>query len=266
MDNKLKSKNFQIKFNSENVHPDNINLTDLTNLLSAFEQSLLSIVRDSAGPIFDTVLGLSLVKVKPGCAAYELQPISETSNKALRPAIQEYYRVARLKDRSNTPKLVRKSIEEIENFSLKYACKTELRTSASNKRPNVVIHPPRILKLVHDAPLSGETSIYGKIESVGGADTPTAWLRQADGTRIKVLINQKIARSFGERIYDWIGLRGHAKWDNDDTSIENFKLLEILEYKHTPVCEAFDLLSKEIGHLFEHIHDADDFVTDLRRE
>ena len=119
--------------------------------------------------------------------------------------------------------------------------------------------------LLEDTPLAGETTIYGKVESVGGANTPVVWLRQSDGSRVSIDISHEQAPMFGERIYSWLGLRGYAQWENKDGSLQSFKLIEILDYEDKPLTKAFDQLTKNIGVFFEDIGNVNSFVEDLRR-
>lgn len=261
-----RSDRFQIKFNSEDVHPDNIRIKDLAQVLQSLEEGLIAIVKKESTPILENGLGISLVGIKEGCAAVELKPIGESGKAAVKPAMKEMLRAIKTKDRSEFPSEVAKSIQRVEEFSLKYECNSEFRLHSDNKRPNAVVRPPTILKIVKDAPLTGETTIYGKVESVGGASSPAVWLRQSDGTRFQVSISYDMAPDFGKKIYSWVGLRGYAQWENDDGSLQSFKLIEILDYDQMPLTEAFDQLTQKIGGFFEEIDDVNAFVEDLRRE
>jgi len=103
--------------------------------------------------------------------------------------------------------------------------------------------------IVHDINdiISGETTIYGIVQRVGGAD-PTAWIKLTGGQRIIVNVTESIAKTLAKNLYEEIGFKGEARWSISTNQIVEFKLSEIVkEYSYTPANEAFKKLREAIG-------------------
>ena len=256
-----KKKPFQVKFYSKSVHPDTIRMSDLAEVLKSIEAGIVSIAKDqSETDIFEDGIGLSLVSIKEGCAAIEIQ---STHPNLIDPALMTFTRSIKRRQIDDLPSKAQSSISAIEDFSSKYHCNTHLRNNSSLKNPSAIIKQPRIIKLVEDTPLKGETTIYGRVESVGGARKPRVWIRLLDGERIGFDVNEEGATRFGKRIYKKIGLQGIAKWAANGTDILEFKLNEVIEYSGTPIDKAFEELSEKIGDHLE-IENVSEFISEIR--
>lgn len=257
-------KRFQIKFNSKDIHPETIRMRDLAEVLLNIEKGLSSIIKKNTdGMIFDEV-GASLVSIKPGCAALELQSIDAASEATVRPAMTHLVRAIKSRQIETLPPPAQKTIEAIEHFSLRYQCKTEFRLHSTNKNPNAVIKPPKKIVLAEATPLEGETTIYGKVESAGGVGTPTVWIRTPDNARIQLVVSQKDAPKFGEKLYQWIGIKGNACWDEKANSIIRFKMKEIVKYECKPFAEAMEELSKQLEGFLKEVDDVDQIMSEIR--
>lgn len=251
---------FQIKFYSRMVHPDSIRMSDLADVLKAVEAGILAIAKNQADSISSDNLGLCLVNIKEGCAALEFQSLHpETTDSALK----LFTRSIKNKEIDALPLKAQQSISAIEDFSEKYQCNTHLRNKANLKKPSAIIKRPRVIKLVDDIPLKGETTIYGTVERVGGAGKPRIWLRLLDGERVGFDVDEEVAINFGKRIYKKIGLQGVAQWAANGKDIVAFQLKNFIDYSDIPIDKAFKELSDELSEYIR-IESVLEFISDIR--
>ena len=89
----------------------------------------------------------------------------------------------------------------------------------------------------------GETTLYGKVERVGGV-RPRVRLRLSRREVVYGDISEEQSRILGSRLYSDTALRGQATWDANDGSIVYFRVEEILDYERGSVAAAFDELRK----------------------
>jgi hypothetical protein len=81
---------------------------------------------------------------------------------------------------------------------------------------------------------------------VGGVE-PKAFIQLEGQKSITIKITRKLAKDLASKLYTIIGLKGQAKWLIDDYSIQEFKLLDIIEYEQKPYTETFEKLGDLIG-------------------
>jgi hypothetical protein len=101
--------------------------------------------------------------------------------------------------------------------------------------------------------IQGETTLYGKVERVGGK-TPTVWLRISDSERMICEISESLAIELANYLYQWVSVSGKAKWNVSNYEIESFEITSInKDYQDMPLNEALSHLSQEIGHYYDNI-------------
>lgn len=112
--------------------------------------------------------------------------------------------------------------------------------------------------------LTGETTLYGFIQGVGG-EPPTALIKTIHGIHLSCAVNDALARQLGNFLYTKVGLIGIATWSLVDNSICAFEIKKLTKYQDTPLTEAFSLLSAKIGEDYKDI-DPVAWVSALRTE
>ena len=102
--------------------------------------------------------------------------------------------------------------------------------------------------------------------SVGGRKSKVKLdINNGDKTRIIYCnVDQKIAETLGKKLYTFVGLRGHAKWDAETLDLKHFRIEEITSYEEGTLLDGVNELRKIAGKFFENIHDVDQFVSDIR--
>lgn len=112
--------------------------------------------------------------------------------------------------------------------------------------------------------LTGQTTIYGEVMSVGGVN-PRITLRTINNQTIYCDTNVVLAKKLAEYLYAQVCVAGTAEWSPDTLELEKFKIEEIVDYQKTSPVEAFQELSQLFGTQFKNVSDVKGFVTAVRR-
>lgn len=246
----------EVKFKGRGLRPNKILARDLAEVIRDVEAAVLAyLATDNDDKTTAKITGLSLVEIKEGSAALRFAPqMSEAVTpafKAFATDIGQTGSAPTLKPRARSP------FEGIQDFCQTYRCVSELRDRLSSPKPIAIIRPPLPISKTRPIILSGLTTLYGTLESVGGRE-PKAKMRLEQG-RTSFDVTQEQARLLGQRLYTKIGVRGYAKWDAHTHAITSFQFIDLLQYQEVPFTEAIKKISQEFGHCFASI-DVDEFT------
>jgi len=246
-----------VKLSGEGVSLDNLNASELAEFITAHEKALLAEMRkDLENQISDEDATLSLVAIREGsiqlvfnshhanlhaafkdiCHSIINQTIDKLSNKT-----QEYLKTIK--------KIVKKHGMTAEFYDTQGV--TAFLTSETPMPVDDIIY------------IMGETTLYGRVERVGGK-TPKVCLMLGNNETIICEIKESLAIELANYLYQWVSVFGQAKWNSSNYSIESFKILGInKEFQAMPLSEAFQHLSQEIGHYYDEI-DPIEYVQAMR--
>lgn len=249
----------EVKLKKRNLRPEGVMARDLVDMLCQVEKAVSAIAQYGKTSIIEGDTSFALVSIRRGSAAYRLKPcVPDISIPAFESFAQS------INNPESLPRGARASIENISAFSARYNTVIEFRSKANSKSPIGVVRPKVVLPIVSHPEIVGETTLYGQVESVGGAD-PKAWVRLDSGQRIGFDVNKTQAKLLGSRIYDDVGLRGTAHWDSVSKQVNVFKLSEVLPIKDVSAVEAFEALKSEFGSFFDELPDVAKFCEKQRR-
>jgi hypothetical protein len=241
----------ELKLTGKEQNPRNISSKHALELLKAYEEALVEIVCQEQFEIDLTKLRLSLVGVEESSTRFLLLPSLK------QPLFSAAIFLSTSVNSGNLSRLPAKSIknlQEIQRYSKTNNCsihfikqgKEELTTIT----PNTSIEFPST-KFIH-----GETVIYGKILRVGGVE-PKAFIQLEDQKSIAIKITEDLAKDLAKKLYDVVGLKGQAKWLIDDYSIQEFNLLDFIEYEREPYAKTFEELGDLVGIYWKDIDDVE---------
>lgn len=119
----------------------------------------------------------------------------------------------------------------------------------------------------------GMTVLYGECTRVGGVSKRTARIKLANGDFITVrLRTASLAKEIGKRLYQTIGLKGEATWNQGDNAMVEFMADALTGYTDRDVSgqrrttvEAFKALAAAAGRRWEGV-DPEEFVREQRRD
>ncbi len=249
----------EIKLRKRDLRPEGILARDLVDMLCQVEKAISAIAQNEKTSIIETDTSFALVSIKRGSAAYRLKPCYPDISI---PAFETFAQA--ISSPESLPRTARISAENVSTFSSRYNTVIEFRSKATSKQPIGIVRPRKIHPIISPPEVVGETTLYGQVESIGGAD-PKAWVRLHSGQRIGFDINKTQAKTLGSKIYEEVGICGTAHWDSITKQIISFQLIEILPFKDTSVVEAFDILKNEFGSFFDELPDVTKFCEKQRR-
>lgn len=111
-------------------------------------------------------------------------------------------------------------------------------------------------------PLTGDTTLYGEISRVGGAE-PRIQFRTLQGQLLHCPTTEELAKQAGARLYEEVALRGQAQWSGETLDVEEFRVEGILDYKRTDPSSAFAALAALVNESFYAVGSEDHFLSML---
>jgi hypothetical protein len=217
----------ELKFEGNGIKPNAVKPSEIATLIDSFEKALLSVIKiDNPEIDTDTVLfsfedikhesiglGFSLLKndnIKPILIASYLSLTQGISNS----------------DYSTLPNAAIKHLKTILKFTQKYKCNANFN---HNGKTLGTITSNTYIKSSKDNLLKGFITVFGELIDAGG-DNPNIHLKIANEYSVTISADKQKVKELGTRLYEYIGLKGNAKWDAVSSKIIEFKLSEVLDY------------------------------------
>lgn len=207
---------FEVRFVASHVHPEKMPLRAVSDALSAVQD--LACGRDS----FDTShvpldKSIGLIDVKRGSAVYSCVAQAPTE------ALDNLSRVGNLLatygetlDPAMTEQLIvaLSPIRSLSEIAKAIGCSVEIVVLKPERRQLLTIGEDDYTKLSKKLLVSGESSIYGKIERVGGATEMRCLMRIPGRRRLLYcdVKNRDLVRRLGQHLYENVVADGTATW------------------------------------------------------
>lgn len=251
-------KEIEIKFSGNGITPESVSTSEIFEVCSVYEETLRAYMLKHSPNISIENFTFSLVQVKESSAIYTLKTIAIAAHAAIaiNTAIQN-------EDYAKLPYNSIEGIRKLWNFSKKRNCDVSLSAKDKEKVSLGFITPLKEINLPKNYVIKGETTIYGEIIRAGGIE-PKIRIKLQDNEILSVKVTEDLAKELALRLYDIVGLKGNAKWNKEDLSLEDFTITEILPYKKTPFPSAFDKLKSVLGTKWNEIGDVNNYIENLR--
>ncbi len=250
----------ELKFTGNGISPTTVKPHEVAELIISFEKSLLATIKDQHPEIdtdellftFDAIHNESLdLRFKPKrvveivVASYALISTSFKTG-----------------DYSTLNKNAIDSLKSITKFSRKYDCvgyfnHNDRTLSTFTPKTEITVRKPTILK--------EQTTIFGKLIDSGG-DNPNVHLRISDEQVLIFSTTHSYAKELATKLYEWVALKGIAKWNADTLRIEDFKLSEILEYSQGKTSKAINDLKSLTSGFWDQYNNNDEINNQLLRD
>lgn len=242
----------------EGVSPASIDSKDLVDLIDAFQSSIMEKARVDNPTADIEHLFLSLTEIKLGSACY----VFSTSNSALiNPAFKSVQRSIKTKNAKNLPSKSIESLKRIQSYIKKRNLTADFALSVNNDLKHAVITKDSTFASAKG--LKGETYIYGTIIRVGGKE-PTVTLEYDSDFQITCNVSREVAKKLASRLYDFVGLRGIAKWVGHEMKLDSFKVIELLPFEERTTSESIKELTRLMSKYYKDIDDPESYVKKLR--
>lgn len=253
MENEL----IEIRLAGTDIIPGLVRSKELADIIESVEEMIASLIAKNNPDIKKDEVIIGLTNIKDGSVrlrfSSSLQSLTLTAFLTIGQAIT-----------SNSfellPSSTIKSLQKISSFSKKHNCTIGLH-SLNNQDIEAYIKPDMNIQMKE--PVSGETTIYGKILRVGGKK-PKASVETIEGDTIYCDLDINLAKKLGQDLYNLTALSGDATWNAHDFKIESFTIKSKGIYENKSTSSATNELSNIIGQYFNNITDVNEFVSSIR--
>lgn len=232
----------ELKFEGNGIKPNIVKPSEIAQQIEQFEKALLCTIKKDHPTIDIEQVLFSFDSIKNESIGLNFLTENYSVPSEVKAAIISSFIVITTcisaNDFSKLPNEAIGALKCISKFSKKHNCFANFRhngISLSTISPTTEIKSPKA------AYLKGDITIYGTLNDAGG-ENPNIHLKVNDDYNIIIETNKETAKSLALRLYDYVGLRGAAKWDAKTSQVIEFKLYNILDYQPGSVKSAFEEL------------------------
>lgn len=248
----------EILLTGEGMSPGKIRSKEIAEVIESVEDMIASMVVRDHPDLKKEVIIIGLKGIRQGSIGLEFSPnLAELTL----PATRRIAKSIAENDFGILPSGALNSLRKLSVFTRRHQCNAEFFTQNGKLEALAVLTPETQIPDIY--PLAGETSIYGEITRVGGAE-PKIQFKTLDGQIIYCSTSKAIAKKAGAKLYTNVELYGLAEWNSETFEIENFHVIDISDYEQASSSEAFEELANLIGDSFDSIKDVDRFVSEIR--
>lgn len=163
------------------------------------------------------------------------------------------------------------SIEDLSEVANALGCEIEFRKVEKQKRFGEVlakITPRTYGAISSSAYIRGTTSIYARIERVGGATAMHCGIRLPDSPRKMIICRvatRDLVRELGQYMYQYLILSGRATWLRHRWKLTNIVIDSFEPPKNGSVLETLRGAHDAGGYAWDEIPDPDSYLSEMRR-
>jgi hypothetical protein len=230
------------------MSPETLDIGELGDLLKALRDSIagLTPIEGEGQEPPPVLLGLGGFS-RGSVIAILTSPVPEI----VEPAISRFNAAIRKGDLTDVPDVSIEGVKRILSLTKKHEVDAQFFGGKATKRPSSVITPRTEFRT--PAIVSGETTLYGKVERAGGATAARVLLRIPERHALLPCdADEQIARELGARMYEWVMVSGDATWNAKDLSLRSFRIRRVDPFdQKTSLVQAFDELRAAVGPAWE---------------
>ncbi len=245
---------FNLKIDGDNVSPQTVDLGDLLDTLHNVRIAIIAAAVDEGQPRGSVFLSLQRIEKK--CNLLTIGENEEARVGRIRVA-----RAIRKRDMSLVPPESQEAIRKL----WRKAAKQSWTIAFQDSEPEAIIDPAKGVPT--EKYLRGKTSLFVYVLRAGGED-PTVQVKLATGQKVTFEVaNSEIAVQLGERLYQYVVLKGDAKWLRGTQRIVQFKVTSIGHYnsRKASIKDTMAELSQIMGHHWKGV-DADAYLREERSD
>jgi hypothetical protein len=254
---------FEVVF--EGIYPEKIPLGTLSRILSAIQRLASGADSDEdEEPAEATFVGnqIQLLGVRRGSAAYRFAGDAAT---------QIIARLRLVGDVLDDPGHVGENdyllapLERISTSAKTLGCEVRIKKPGRDGSVLAEIGPKSYDKIAKLIFVSGETSITGNVQRVGGATDMRCALRVPTQQRLLFckVKTKEIARTLGDCLYKNVSATGQARWIKGTWHLNAFTVTGVAELKTASVLDAFKAIYDAGGSGWDEIDDPGKFLEEV---
>lgn len=210
---------------------------------------------------------LRLLDVKSGSAVYNVAAFDRTS--ALQ-VLADTAASIKSPTKSEWGSATISSIQELSEVAKSLGCEIEFRQAVGGKRFGDIIATIKATTfslISASAFVSGETSVYGKIERVGGAVEMHCGLRLPDHPRKMIIcrvVGADLVRELGQYLYQSVIVNGKATWIRSSWQLKRMVITSFEPPKTGSVRDALDRIYEAGGDAWDKVKNPTAIVNGTR--
>ncbi len=167
-----------------------------------------------------------------------------------------------------TPEMLR-PVEALSKVAGALGCEIEFRLPESGGSLGDVIAtigPETYQRISEAAFVTGESTVYARIERVGGATKERCGIRVSEQQRMVFcsIASQDLARELGRYLYEFVSLSGKATWLRRNWVLQTMEIQSISPPREGSLISALDKIHKAGGRAWDSIKDPADYLAGLR--
>jgi hypothetical protein len=256
----------EVRITGNDITPGKIRSRDVGDLIIAIESMVAALVaRDNPTLQLnenEVTVGLSAIEHGSYILVFESEHEDAVIN-----ASQLVADSINTNNYSKVPVTTRDAIEKIRKVARKYH--TDIEFWQRNGEPVRLTTVNTNTQIDTSSPtISGKTTLYGTVISVGGESPPRATLRLLSGDKFTCHITERedflVPRKLGEKLYKEVGVFGMARWDLRNMALDYFLIEQVTDYAKKPIDQALGELNQIVGKYYDSIDDADALVAEIR--
>ncbi len=211
---------------------------------------------------------LHLLQVRGASAAYAVA--AHAGGAAALRVIQEAGAAIEDPEHAEWSSISLSAIKELSEIGKSFTCEIELRKPGRGRRYGSVlarITPETYHEIERVAFVFGTTSIFAKIERVGGATEMHCGIRLPESPRRMVICrvqNEETVRELGRYIYQHVTLWGDATWYRHNWQLRHLVIHAIQPPKAGSILEALKRIHDAGGDAWDEIEDPNALIAEIR--
>jgi len=230
------------------IKPQAFSGKDIATIILNLEDSLRAVAKDQNPELDEEFLTISLVEIRHESAGLRFIPSFPQVSAA-------FIFLASCIEQDSLEKVPNRAIDSLKEIQKVIIHKENCVGSFISGRKKITqLTSNTKLNVKAPAIINGETTLFGEIQRIGGAE-PKVVLRLHTGELLSLDVSEEIARSFGNRLYTEVGLRGFATWSYPNNKLLSFKVISLTDFEDTPIDVAIDELKGSIGRYWDEIED-----------
>ena len=262
---------FEIQLVAQGMRPWGVPMRALARALNAVQRLMEPMDEDEIQDeqkqpekVIASASPLHLIGVVSGSARYK---VSANDPERTVKTLAEAGRALKNPDNEDWSVDLLSPIEELSNIAKSLGCAIEFKQPGKDGEVFVTIESNSYAILAKTAFVTGESSVYGYLERVGGATDQRCGLRLP--TQLKKMIyctvqTEELVRRLGQHIYENVLVSGIVTWFRKGWRVKHICVTDFEPSKSGSILETLDRIYEAGGKAWDDIDDPEALIAEMR--
>lgn len=264
--------NFIIRLDGAGIKPWLVPTRTLSRILSAVQRlveqrdDLVDVEEPSTFEADTETRTLQLILIKNCSAGYALSSRNSEGTIAI---IRETGRAVADPDHAHWHPSTISSLDELSQIARQLGCVVEFREMRGGRGLGpvlAVIRSDTFSEVQRRAFVRGHTSVYGRLERVGGASAMKCGIHVHGRSKMLFceVASSDLVRELGKHIYTDVVLSGQATWYTFNKQLKSLKVTSFSPAKTAPLAEVAKRIREAGGSAWDEVADPDAYIREMR--